>query len=95
MRWMVPNREARIEGRLVSEGSRHEPFCTVLLEQVSESIGVSKGQFARQTRRPDLPSRNRADPDTVCPAAPVVFIKLQWATGCVRINGTSSGPAKW
>jgi len=25
-------------GRFVSEGSRHEPFCTVLLEQVSESI---------------------------------------------------------
>jgi len=36
----------------------------VLLQQVSESIGVSKGQFARQTRRPNLLSRNRADPDT-------------------------------
>jgi hypothetical protein len=55
---------------MVSDSSRHEPFCTVLLEQLSESVGVSKGQFARQTRGPDLPSRNRADPDpdTVCPA---------------------------
>jgi hypothetical protein len=25
-------------GAIVSESSRHEPFCTVLLEQVSESI---------------------------------------------------------
>ncbi len=44
---------------IVSDGRRYEPFCTVLLEKVSESIGVSKGQLARQTRRPDLPSRNR------------------------------------
>ena len=30
---------------IVSDGSRHEPFCTVLLQQVSESIGGSKGQL--------------------------------------------------
>jgi len=43
-----------------------------LLEEVSESIGVSKGQFGRQTRRLELLSRNRADPDTdtICPARP-------------------------
>jgi len=35
----------------------HEPFCTVLLEQVSESIDVSKGQFTRQTRRLIYPLR--------------------------------------
>lgn len=37
-------REARME-EIVSDGSRHEPFCTVLLQQVSESIGGSKGQL--------------------------------------------------
>ena len=76
-------------------GSRHEPFCTVLLQQMSESIGVLKEQLGRQTRRPGLPSRNRADPntETVCPAAPVVFTKLQSTAGCVRISSTSSGAA--
>ena len=29
--------------RTVPHGSRYEPFCTVLLEQVSEPIGVSRG----------------------------------------------------
>jgi hypothetical protein len=48
---LIDKREAEI----VSDGSRHEPFCTVLLEQVSESVGVSKGQFARQTRRLTCP----------------------------------------
>src|SRR5208282_5242304 len=62
------SRKARIGRETLSDSSRHEPFCTVLLEQVSESIGVSKGQFARQTRRPELPSRNRAGPDTAYPA---------------------------
>ena len=38
--------KVRIEGRLF-DGSRNDPFCTVLLEQASESIRVPKGQFAR------------------------------------------------
>src|SRR5581483_2363181 len=63
------------------ESKTNEPFCTVLPAQVCQSVVVSKGQFSRQTRRPDLPSRTRADPDadTVFPAARTVFIKLQSA----------------
>ena len=38
-------------------GPQHEPFCTVLPEQVSEAMSVARGQGSRQTRRPDLPSR--------------------------------------
>jgi hypothetical protein len=42
--------KTRIE--IVSEGSEHEPFCTVLRLWMSESISTSREQFARQTRRP-------------------------------------------
>jgi len=45
-------------------GSQHDPFCTVLLEQVSESVGISKGQLAHHTRRPD---KTGPDRDRVCP----------------------------
>ena len=31
------------EEEIVSDGSRHVPFCTVLEEPVSEPSGVSKG----------------------------------------------------
>ena len=37
------------------QGSRHERFCTVLSEQMSEPILVSRGQLARQTRQPTCP----------------------------------------
>jgi hypothetical protein len=45
VRWSVPRQNdcqteppsSRLE-KIVSEGSRHEPFCTVLPEQMSESI---------------------------------------------------------
>ncbi len=43
--------KARIEAQIVSS-SRHEPFCTVFPEQVSESRGVSKGSLpAKPARR--------------------------------------------
>src|ERR1017187_8504106 len=56
--WMVPNQGRR--GELCLNRSGHEPFCTVLPEQVSESIGVSRRTSARLTNRPDLPSRKEA-----------------------------------
>src|ERR1039457_7600289 len=56
--WMVPNQGRR--GELCLNRSGHEPFCTVLPEQVSESIGVSRRTSARLTKRPDLPSLKQA-----------------------------------
>jgi len=34
-----------------SDGSRHEPFCTVLCSEMSDPVDASREQFARQTRR--------------------------------------------
>src|ERR1035438_7785107 len=93
---MVPNQgRPGLRRRLFLIGHDNEPFCTVLLERVSDPIGVSKGQFARQIRRPDLPSRNRAGPDKL-PSTPVFFMALQSTTGYVRIGGISfrAGPRR-
>jgi hypothetical protein len=35
----------RVEDRMCALRSRHVPFCTVLLVQASESMGVSKGSL--------------------------------------------------
>ena len=69
--------KTRTEGQSCLVTTRHEPFCTVLREQVSDAIDVSKGQFTRQTGRLD-PSRNRVGPrhKQGLPGAPVVFMKL-------------------
>src|SRR3984893_19125128 len=48
---MVPNRESSAGEEIAFDGRGSDPFCTVLLERVSESICVSKGKFARHTRR--------------------------------------------
>jgi hypothetical protein len=39
---MVPNQRKPGLREIVADGSRYEHFCTVLLEQVSESVGVPK-----------------------------------------------------
>jgi hypothetical protein len=44
MRLMVPKEGKPGWGEIVSEGSRHEPFCTVLPEEVSESITGVRGE---------------------------------------------------
>jgi hypothetical protein len=68
-----------------------DPFCTVLLGPVSEAIDVSKGQFPRQTRRPNLPSRKQGRPRHRhgLPGAPVVFIKIKLQSAPVAFGYTA------
>lgn len=70
--------------------SRREPFCTVFLGQLGESVCVStRGSLPRRTRRTDRPSRNNADPDTMRFALAPRFLHqdCKSPTGCVRISG--------
>jgi len=61
----------------VSDGSRHEPFCTVLLEQVSESISSFKRAVYRPNQTAHLPLEAGPSQGTGCIRAgtlPVMFI---------------------
>jgi hypothetical protein len=73
---------------IVSDGSRHEPFCTVWEEPVSEPSWCLKRVVRppNQTARPTLLKQGR--PRHGLRGDPVVFIRLQSATSCVRRNGT-------
>jgi hypothetical protein len=54
---------------IVFDGSRNDPFCTVLLEPVSEAIDVSTGSFPAKPDGLTYPLGTGPDPDTdtVCP----------------------------
>jgi hypothetical protein len=79
----------------VSDDLRHEPLCTVLQEQVSESIWVSKREVACQTRRLGLPSRTwPTQTQTRFCQRPVFFHKTVIGNPIAfQINGIASGLA--
>jgi hypothetical protein len=79
----------------VSDGSRHEPFCTVLLEQVSESISSFKRAAYRPNQTAHLPLETGPSQGTGCirVTLPVMFIS-QNPQPAVRMEGSSSGPAR-
>ncbi len=58
------------------DGSRHEPFCTVLLEQVSESISSFKRAVYRPNQTAHLPLETGPSQCTGCirVTLPVMFI---------------------
>jgi hypothetical protein len=60
----------------VSDGSRHEPFCTALLEQVSESISSFKRAVYRPNQMVRLPLDAGPSQDTACirVTLPVMFV---------------------
>jgi hypothetical protein len=63
-------------GEIVSDGSRHEPFCTALLEQVSESISSFKRAVYRPNQMVRLPLDAGPSQDTACirVTLPVMFV---------------------
>jgi hypothetical protein len=75
--------------------SADEPFCTVLLEEVSEPIGVSRGRLVRRTRRAGLPSWGTSIRTTNV----VVYCCVSWLLAPVgnplrsrKMHSTETGP---
>src|ERR1700730_394628 len=87
-------REGPIE-RIVCDGSRHDPFCTVLLEQVSESVGVSRRAVCPHNQAARLTLLRQAPQDAGCvrETLPVMFISTESASHVARMEGScQAGP---
>jgi len=79
----------------VSDGSRHEPFCTVLLEQVSESISSFKRAVYRPNQMVRLPLEAGPSQDTACirVTLSVMFVSQNPQTTPSRRQFVRAGPS--
>ena len=75
------------------DGSRNDPFCTVLLEPVSEAIDVSTGSFPAKPDGLTYPL-GTGPAQTQFARRSGRLHKAAISAGCGRKRSTSSGPAR-